>query len=346
MPIDPKALSDAIAAQDAKMPFSGVLYVQEADEVLVAQGFGFANRAEAIPNTLQTRFGIASGAKTFTSLAICLLVERGLLTFETRLAACLDFPFPTFDPGITIHHLLSHSAGNPDYFDEEVMDDFEALWLERPMYTLRSPRDFLPMFAHMPMKFKPGEKWSYNNAGFILLGLVIEQVSGMPFARFIEEQIFQPCGMSSSGYFALDALPTGSAYGYIPLKDGGWKTNLYSIPVVGMPDGGAFTTAPDLAKFWQALRAGRLVSPATLERLWTPHYQTNAKSGESFYGYGFWLSRKNDTPLTMYMLGEDPGVTFFSGYYPRQKVLFSLLGNIVDPAWEMFDCVKEIIKAS
>ncbi len=346
MSLDRKKLEAAIAAQDAKTPFSGVLYVREGDEVLIGQGFGLANRAEELPNTLQTRLGTASGAKTFTSLAICQLVERGLLTFDTRLADCLDLPFPNFDPGLTVHHLLSHSAGNPDYFDEAVMDDYEALWRERPMYALRSPRDFLPLFAHLPMKFKPGEKWSYNNAGYILLGLMIEQVSGIPFSHYIEANIFRPCGMNSSGYFSMDNLPQNTAYGYIPLADGGWKTNIYSVPIVGMPDGGAFTTAPDLAQFWDALLSGRLVSPATLEKMWTPHYSTNSKSGQTYYGYGFWLSRENGMPVTMYMLGEDPGVAFFSGYYPRQKILFSLLGNLVDPAWAMFDCIKESIKAS
>ena len=94
MPLDRKKLEAAIAAQDAKTPFSGVLYLREGDEVLIGQGFGFANHAEKLPNTLQTRLGTASGAKTFTSVAICQLVERGLLTFDTRLAACLDLPFP------------------------------------------------------------------------------------------------------------------------------------------------------------------------------------------------------------------------------------------------------------
>ena len=105
-------------------------------------------------------------------------------------------------------------------------------------------------------------------------------------------------------------------------------------------------TAPDLAQFWDALLSGRLVSPATLEKMWTPHYSTNSKSGQTCYGYGFWLSRENDMPVTMYLLGEDPGVAFFSGYYPRQKILFSLLGNLVDPAWAMFDCIQESIKTA
>ena len=346
MPLDKKILAETIAAQQEKIPFSGTLYVRENAEILVAQGYGFANRAEEIPNTVQTRFGIASGAKTFTGVAICQLVDRGLLTFDTRLADCCAVSFPNFDPQISVHHLLSHSAGNPDYFDEEVMDDYEALWLERPMYSMRTARDFLPLFAHLPMKFKPGEKWSYSNAGYIVLGLIVEHVTGMPFPHYVEENIFRVCEMNSSGYFSMDSLPKGSAHGYIPLENGGWKTNIYSIPIIGGPDGGVFTSAPDLSKFWDALLAGQLVKPVTLERMFTPHYQTNAQSGESFYGYGFWLSRQNNEPLACYMLGEDPGVAFLSAYYPGKKILFSLLGNIIDPAWEMFDCIKELIKAA
>src|SRR5690606_12459032 len=112
--------------------------------------------------------------------------------------------------------------GIPDYFDEAVMDDYEALWRERPMYAFRTPGDFLPLFAEEPMQFKPGERWAYNNSGYIVLGLVVEKLTGMPFAKYVEEHVFQPCGMTASGYFAMDRLPGGTALGYIPVGDGEW----------------------------------------------------------------------------------------------------------------------------
>jgi CubicO group peptidase (beta-lactamase class C family) len=346
MPINTKALEELITAQHQRMPFSGVIFVREGDQILLAQGYGFANRAEEIPNTVHTRFGMASGAKTFTSVAVCQLVERGLATFDTPLKDCLDLPFPQFDPAVTLHHLLTHSAGTPDYFDESVMDDYEALWQQRPMYTFRAPKDFLPLFADGPMKFKPGEQWAYNNAGYIVLGLVVEQLSGMPFPEYVQEHIFEPCGMHASGYFALDSLPGGTAQGYIPATDGGWRTNTYAISVRGGPDGGAYTTVHDLARFWDALLGYRLLSQATVTRMLTPHWQTDPDDDGSHYGYGLWIKQPEGQPLAYYMLGGDPGVAFFSGFYPASGIQFSLIGNTEAAASAMFACIAPMLRAA
>lgn len=344
MPIDVHALNDAIARQHERSPFSGVIYVREEGEVVLAQGYGFANRSDRLPNTIHTRLGIASGAKTFTSVAVCQLVERGLVTFDTPLKECLDIAFPHFDPAVTIHHLLSHSAGIPDYFDEAVMDDYEALWRERPMYAIRTPGDFLPLFANEPMQFKPGERWAYNNAGFIVLGLVVEKLTGMPFAKYVEEHVFQPCGMMASGYFAMDRLPSDTALGYIPVGDDEWRANIYSMPIVGGPDGGVYTTAPDLARFWDALVGYRLLGRATVDKMLTPHWPTNPDDDESHYGYGIWMEQKKGQAHVYYLLGEDPGVAFFSGFYPTGRIQFSLIGNTVAATWPMLECITPILK--
>lgn len=343
MPIDVDALNDAIARQHERLPFSGVIYVREEGEIVLAQGYGFANRSDRLPNTIHTRLGIASGAKTFTSVAVCQLVERGLVTFDTPLKDCLDIAFPHFDPAVTVHHLLSHSAGIPDYFDEAVMDDYEALWRERPMYAIRAPRDFLPLFAGEPMQFKPGERWAYNNGGFIVLGLVVEQLTGMPFAKYVEEHIFQPCGMTASGYFAMDRLPGGTALGYIPVGDGEWRANIYSVPIVGGPDGGVYITAPDLARFWDALLGYRLLSRATVDKMLTPHWRTDPDDDEDHYGYGMWMEQKKGEARLYYMLGEDPGVAFFSGFYPAGRIQLSLIGNTVAATWPMLKCITPLL---
>jgi len=346
MPIDRNALQDAIARQHEQHPFSGVIFVRQGGEILLAQGYGMANRAERIPNTVKTRLGMASGAKTFTGVAICQLVEKGLATFDTRLKDCLEYPLPQFDPEITLHHLLTHSSGIPDYFDEAVMDDYEALWRERPMYTFRTPRDFLPLFANGTMQFKPGERWAYNNAGYIVLGLVVEHLSGMPFSAYVEQHIFEACGMVSSGYFSLDRLPGGTALGYIPNGEDRWRTNIYSIPIVGGPDGGAYTTVHDLAKFWDALLGYRLLSAETVARMLTPHWRTDPAGGEHAYGYGVWITQDGGQPRAYSMQGEDPGVSFYSGFYPQKQIQFSLLGNTVAATDAMYACIAPILKAA
>ncbi len=339
------ALEKAINEQHAQSPFSGVLSVREQGESILAQSHGYANRPERIPNTMDTRFAMASGSKTFTSVAVCQLVERGVVSFDTRLKDCLDIPLPQFDPGVTLHHLLSHSSGIPDYFDESVMDDYEVVWRERPMYGFRKASDFLPLFADQPMQFKPGEGWAYNNAGFIVLGLVIEQLSGMPFPEYVEKHIFQPCGMTASGYFAMDQLPGGTAQGYIPAGDGEWRSNIYAVPIMGQSDGGAYTTAADLARFWDALLGHRLLSEATVAKMLTPHWPTKA-TGDEYYGYGLWIRQENGLPRVYAMIGDDPGVAFFSGFYPAQQIQFTLMGNMADAAWAMLRCITGILKGA
>ncbi|MET0786577.1 MAG: serine hydrolase domain-containing protein, partial [Paenisporosarcina sp.] len=213
--------------------FSGVVYVKDDNEVLFESAFGFSNRAEEQLNTVHTRFGIASGCKLFTAIAICQLVENGVLAFDTRLNDCLDIDFPHFDENVTIHHLLTHSSGIPDYFDEETMDNFEDLWKQTPMYLLKDLTDFLPLFKNEKMMFKPGERFQYNNAAYIVLGLIVQQQIGLPFTDYIEKNLFKPSGMNDSGYFSLDRLPKNTASGYIDNEDGTWKTNVYSIPIKG-----------------------------------------------------------------------------------------------------------------
>ncbi|MCR2806559.1 beta-lactamase family protein [Paenibacillus sp. SCIV0701] len=153
----------------ADVPFSGAIRVQAMGQI-VEKGIGSANRSERIPNRPDTRFGIASGCKIFTAAAICQLAEQGKLRFDDRLLDLVSADFPHFDPGVTVHHLLTHSSGVPDYFDEDVMDDFSELWRAVPSYAMQTPSDLLPLFQNGAMKFSPGETFAYCNSGFILLG--------------------------------------------------------------------------------------------------------------------------------------------------------------------------------
>jgi len=331
-------------AQHNDCPFSGLIDIRRGGAVVLSQAFGFANLPERIPNTLQTRFGMASGSKTFTAVAICQLVERGVVSFDTRLLDCLHEPLPGFDPNITLHHLLTHSSGVPDYFDEEETSDYEAVWNEHPAYTFREPADFLPLFKDLSMKFKPGMRFSYSNSGFILLGLAIEHLTGKPFIRVIEDEIFKPAGMTRSGYFCQDQIPEGTALGYIPQGEGGWRSNIYSIPIVGGGDGGAFTTGDDLAKFWETLIGCKLIKKETLEKMLNPYLRTNPKSSRIFYGYGIWIGIKKRKPEVYYMVGEDPGVAFYSGNFPEKKLLFTLLGNTSEAAFLMLERLLPIVR--
>ncbi|WP_404349219.1 beta-lactamase family protein [Sutcliffiella horikoshii] len=316
-------LETILANKVKEIDFSGVIHMENRTGMIHASAHGFSNRSESIPNTTNTRFGIASGCKLFTAIGICQLVEKGPISFHSKLSSLLDHTFPHFDGEVTVHQLLTHSSGIPDYFDEEVMDDFEELWVKNPMYHMKRLEDFLPLFQDQKMKFNPGEKFHYNNAGYIVLGLIIEKVAGTPFTDYVEEYIFKPARMQDSGYFSLDRLPAKTALGYIDKEDGSWKTNSYSIPIKGGADGGAYVTAGDMAKLWQSLMNGELVNKEMLTKMTTPWIQTD----NGYYGYGLWIEKAEDKIVKYHVMGYDPGVSFASGYYAESEMIVVIPSN-------------------
>jgi CubicO group peptidase (beta-lactamase class C family) len=336
-------LMTRIDAIQKKIHFSGTVFVENRNGILAEASSGYANRAEQLPNQAGTRYGIASGCKLFTAIAICQLVEEGKLSFDTTLQEFLDLEFPNFNEQITIHHLLTHTSGVPDYFDEEVMDDFEELWIEKPMYHMRRLEDFLPLFQYEDMKFTPGERFHYNNTGFILLGLIVEKASGLVFTDYIQTNIFNKAGMTDSGYFAFDSLPGRTALGYIDHEDGSWKTNIYSLPVQGGSDGGAFVTAKDMVKLWDALLNHELLSEPLTNQLLTPHIQD--EDGD-FYGYGVWIEKRDETIFKYHVMGYDPGVSFHSAYYPASAIKVAVCANISSGAFDVMDAIEEELRAN
>ncbi|MBT2570591.1 serine hydrolase [Planococcus sp. ISL-110] len=316
-----------------EIDFSGVAYLQKKETWTAARGF--ANRADERPNAVDTRFGIASGSKLFTAVVVCQLVEAGKLHFGDKLSELLPQTFPHFN--VTIHQLLTHTSGIPDYFDEQVMGDFEELWKQRPMYLMQTASDFLPLFKDLPMLFHPGERFRYNNAGFIALGLIVEKVAGKEFTAVVEEQVFGPAAMQNSGYFRLDRLPGQTALGYIE-KDEMWRTNQYAIPVRGGADGGAFVTARDMANFWNCLMDGTLVTKEMLDTM----LQVHASGEDGDYGYGLWIQDQRDGIAKYHVMGYDPGVSFHSGFYPAEGSVLTVLSNKGAGAYEITETIEEL----
>lgn len=328
-----------IEAIQEKIDFSGAVLIS-GENLEFCETYGYADRENKISNNVQTRFGIASGCKIFTAIAICQLVEKDKLDLHAKLGSCLDFDFPHFDESITLHHLLTHTSGVPDYFDEDEMDDFEALWEDTPMYSLRSLKDFIPLFSDRKMKYTPGDRFHYNNAGYILLGLVVESISGMAFEDYVEKFIFSRAGMNSSGYFSFDRLPGNVATGYVDLEDGTWKSNIYSLPVKGGSDGGAFTTVEDMDRLWEALMNNVLLDQEYTALLLEPHAQEN--EGD-FYGYGVWIEKRAGIVEKYHVMGYDPGVSFHSAYYPESHVRLSICANQSEGAYDIMETVETVM---
>lgn len=322
----------------SKIDFSGAIFVEDKDKILLDTNFGYANRSEQLKNNSTTRFGIASGCKLFTAIAICQLVEEGKVSFDSKLSDCLDIDFQHFDKGVTVHHLLTHTSGIPDYFDEDVMEDFEELWIENPMYHIRKLSDFLPLFQNEPMKSHVGESFHYNNAGYILLGLIVEQVSKLEFSDYIQKCIFNKANMLDSGYFTFDSLPLNTASGYIDNPDGTWKTNIYSLPAKGGSDGGAFITVNDLGKLWEALLNYQLLSEEYTNKILSAHTRVNENS---FYGYGIWIKKTEKSVLKYHIMGYDPGVSFHSAYYPGSSIKVVVCSNKSKGAVDIMSGIEE-----
>jgi CubicO group peptidase (beta-lactamase class C family) len=153
--------------------------------------------------------------------------------------------------------LLSHTSGIADYYEEEDEhedDDFANVWTNRPSYRMPRPADFLPLFANLPPYRAPGQRFQYSNAGYILLGLIIEELTGAPYAEIVTQRVLQPAGMHASGFFALDEVRPDVAIGYLPPRQPGqpWRSNIFAVPSVGGADGGAFSNAADLDRFLTA----------------------------------------------------------------------------------------------
>jgi CubicO group peptidase (beta-lactamase class C family) len=270
-------LSDLLAEKVFQQAFSGVVSIQKGGETLFGEALGYADRSWRIFNTLETRFRIASISKMFTAAAILQLIEAGRLAMDTRAVEALGLQHTNLHPEVTVHHLLTMTGGVPDWFEES--EDWEAAWKalsrECPVYLLRENADYLPLFAWKAPLAQPGAGYRYSSASYILLGLLIEKVTGERFAETIRREIFARAGMTSSGFFALDEITRRSAEGYVPIPgpDGQplrWKKNLYHVTPVPAAAGGATATVGDLLRFSRALRRGELLSPEMSREATTP----------------------------------------------------------------------------
>lgn len=327
-------LSKALTTTVERHNFSGAISIRQHGAVLYERAAGFADRSNKIPNTLETRFGIASGTKFLTALAIGKLIEAGKLSFSTKLQECVALNFPRYSPEITIRHLLTHTSGIPDYLDEEKITDFDNFFMSVPWYALKGPRDYLAMFPDEAMKFEPGERFSYSNGGYILLGVVIEELTGRKYQDFVEQEIFQASGLTQSGYFAMNQLPEKTAVGYIE-GENGWRTNIYNLPIVGASDGGAFTTVNDLAKLWTAFWNYEILPKELVEAYSTPQVKATSEGEDLYYGHGLWISEPAEREREIYIIGGDAGVSFTSRVKRDKGLLMTVISNTSHGAWPM-----------
>lgn len=315
--------------------FSGLARVTRGAEVLFESCHGLADRVAGLPVHPATRFAVASLCKMFTAAGVLDAVRRGELTLGTPVVEVLPPGMrpTTLDPGVTVHHLLTHTSGIADYFeeDEDLPDhrkDYAALWTDLPAYRILRPAHFLPLFAELPAIQPPGVSWRYSNAGYLLLGMVLEQVAGGDFGSVVTERVLAPIGMDDTGYFRVDEVRPDLAVGYLPPEADGMprRSNVFAMPPVGGADGGAYCTAADIERFLRNMAAGELLGPDLGAAMLAPHVLCDPEDDPDWaMGYGVFL---NEAKGVFLHEGGDPGVEALGRLNYRTDTTTVVLANV------------------
>ena len=260
--------------------FSGVVLVAKDGKPFFLEAYGLANRDFGVANRADTKFNLGSINKVFTQVAIAQLAAQGKLSLSDTIRKHIpDYPSSVADR-ITVQQLLAMSSGLGDFFGER----YDAT----PKAKLRTLSDFLPLFVDKPLLFEPGTSRRYSNAGYIVLGLIIEKTSGQPYHDYVRQHVFLPAGMKDSDAYPLDSIVANRAVGYTRERDDGEKErlgpprlNIYALPARSSSAGGGSSTAADLLAFDTAMRHDRLLPPE-----WTDWFYTDKSSPRRLAGRG------------------------------------------------------------
>jgi CubicO group peptidase (beta-lactamase class C family) len=339
--VDVVAIDGYLGARADDDQFSGVVRIEQSGEVLLERGYGLANRAWGVPCSPEQRFDTASVTKLFTAVAVLQQVEAGVFSLDTSTTGYLGLEGTTIDPAVTPYHLLTHTSGIGDDADEDDGVAYETVFAERPNYSIRDTVDFLPQCAHNEPKFAPGGGTRYCNCSYVLLGLMVERASGMPYRDYVLRHVFATAGMDRSGFFRMDRIEPDVAEGADPVTDAagavvGWRRGIYSYPPVGSPDGGAYVTARDLIAFHHALRGGRLLGEELTTAILEPKEDYGElPTGSHRTGYGLEFEVADNGEVTRYWKeGINVGVSAVLSHWPRSDVTLAILSNRKDGAWE------------
>jgi CubicO group peptidase (beta-lactamase class C family) len=332
-----KELDDLVSASS----FSGVVRVDRGGDVAFAKAYGFAHRALEIPNETDTRFAIASGVKGMTALTVTSLVEDGTIGLATTARSVLGDDLPLIADDVTVEHLLAHRSGIGDYFDEDVETDATAYLLPVPVHQLAETEQYLAVLGGHATKFAAGDRFSYCNGGYVVLALIAERASGIPFHDLVAQRVCEPTGMRDTAFLRSDELPGRAAVGYLAAD--GLRTNVLHLPVRGSGDGGIYTTAADIRALWAAFFAGEIVSPVSVAEMIRPRSLAteNETENERRYGLGFWLHASTDV---VFLEGYDAGVSFRSLHDPRVDLTATVISNWTDGAWPIAKRLAEHLR--
>ena len=302
------SLLDRLAERDM---FSGTVVIAKDGETLYERAVGLASRRFDVPNRLDTKFNLGSMNKMFTAVAIAQLVERGKIAFEDSVGQHLpDYPNQAVREKVQIRHLLNHTSGLGTHHTQKFMEGSKM--------SYRGIDDFIDLFAEDELAFEPGTAWSYSNAGFYVLGQIVEAASGLSYYDYIREYVYAPARMTSSDSYDMDVPIKNLAVGYTTstmgldadddatrwLRDAGWRNNYFMHSIKGGPAGGGFSTSPDLIAFARALRSGVLLSPESFQVIASAKPEISSPE----YGYGFAVEERPGVGRIVGHGGGFPGI--------------------------------------
>lgn len=267
--------------------YSGAVLIAQGGHVLLQEAYGLRDRARRLPTHIDTKFNLGSASKMFTAVAIAQLAEKKKLTLNDTIGTYLrGFP-PAIARHVTIRQLLTHTSGMGDFFQD-------------PRYrprTMQTVAQVLRVIEREPLHFPPGSRFSYSNSGYVVLGGVVEAISGQDYYSYVRDHIFRVAGMGASGFYRRGSLVPNLAHGYTRMNGtgrmspGAARDNLGSLPLRGSPAGGGYSTVGDMLRFSLALRRHRLLNPTETAQVMMGRVQMRSPDGallpHAWYGYGF-----------------------------------------------------------
>ncbi|WP_313917250.1 serine hydrolase domain-containing protein [Tahibacter sp.] len=320
--LDLAAVLTGIQAKASSMAkrgqFSGNLLITRRGETLLSRSWGHAERDKERANRAETPFRIASMFKMFTAVAVLQLVDAGKLDLDGKVATYLpDYPNRELATQVTIRQLLTHTGGAGEIFTPEYFARREQV---------REHQDYLALFGTRAPEFVPGSAAQYSNYGYVLLGAIVERVSGRSYYDYLQAQVFEPAGMHATGALPEQQVGAQLAVGYT-VQDGRLKDNREFLPWRGTAAGGGYSTTGDLLRFVQALQSGKLLSSTRLAQA------TQAQNGDGWYGFGFLVGGVG----RLRWFGHDGGAEGMSAslrVYPELGYVLVGLANVDPPAAE------------
>ncbi len=310
-----RLMAEKLARDVADDRFAGTIIVERHGKIIYQCATGVADRGAKLPVTMATRFRIGSANKMFTAVGVLQLVDKGKIVLDAPVGTYLKtYPNAEFARTVTIRQLLSHTGGAGDIFKPE----YEAKRL-----AVRTLADYVTLFGARAPDNSKDEKNSYANYGFVLLGRIIEVVSGMDYYTYVQDHVFAPAGMTDTGSLPEEVAVPQRSRGYTKGKDGKLVDNADTLPYWASSAGGGYTTAADMIRFSTALRSGKLLSKALLAQSTLP------QRPDGWYGFGFFVGGKGPTQNWGHG-GGAPGMNAAFRVYPALDATVVALANL-DP---------------